>query len=274
MKKIRIGNDIVLRVEVTRLGQPEDFEGKTLLLTLRSAYEMKVMPFVRVGNVLTATWLGSQQTKTGTYTVTLREDCGEGSVFTVDCCDCFALVARSSQEDCLTGSQTITSSADISHAVGGDTTDIDLNVGVPSNGLSAYEIAVRNGFEGTESEWLSSLKGEAQVAMVLSFTGYVSGESLMDGKLESPDIVSFDETRGTFVAGRRNGAGTLTWYGDFDAYRSFTAADYGSEGEGRTPVAQRMYYDDENDVLCYHDGSTLRRMYEYMSESDIDNLLS
>jgi len=29
-----------------------------------------------------------------------------------------------------------------------------------SNGKSAYEIAVENGFEGTESEWLESLKGE------------------------------------------------------------------------------------------------------------------
>lgn len=28
------------------------------------------------------------------------------------------------------------------------------------DGESAYEIAVRNGFEGTEQEWLESLKGE------------------------------------------------------------------------------------------------------------------
>ena len=28
------------------------------------------------------------------------------------------------------------------------------------NGLSAYEIAVKNGFEGTEQEWLESLHGE------------------------------------------------------------------------------------------------------------------
>lgn len=27
-------------------------------------------------------------------------------------------------------------------------------------GLSAYEIAVKNGFEGTEEEWLASLKGK------------------------------------------------------------------------------------------------------------------
>lgn len=28
------------------------------------------------------------------------------------------------------------------------------------NGASAYEVAVQNGFEGTEEEWLKSLKGE------------------------------------------------------------------------------------------------------------------
>jgi hypothetical protein len=28
------------------------------------------------------------------------------------------------------------------------------------NGLSAYEIAVKNGFKGTEQEWLDSLQGE------------------------------------------------------------------------------------------------------------------
>ncbi len=26
-------------------------------------------------------------------------------------------------------------------------------------GLSAYEVAVKNGYEGTEQEWLASLKG-------------------------------------------------------------------------------------------------------------------
>ena len=32
-----------------------------------------------------------------------------------------------------------------------------------ADGLSAYEIAVKNGFEGTEEEWLESLKGETPV---------------------------------------------------------------------------------------------------------------
>lgn len=35
--------------------------------------------------------------------------------------------------------------------------------GGSGNGLSAYEIAVKNGFKGTESEWLESLKGKTPV---------------------------------------------------------------------------------------------------------------
>ena len=30
-------------------------------------------------------------------------------------------------------------------------------------GLSAYEVAVKNGFEGTEKEWLASLKGGGEI---------------------------------------------------------------------------------------------------------------
>lgn len=38
--------------------------------------------------------------------------------------------------------------------------DIGTGGGVGKDGLSAYEVAVKNGFEGTEAEWLNSLKGE------------------------------------------------------------------------------------------------------------------
>lgn len=38
-------------------------------------------------------------------------------------------------------------------------TILELNINpIPINGLSAYEIAVNNGFIGTELEWLDSLK--------------------------------------------------------------------------------------------------------------------
>lgn len=40
-------------------------------------------------------------------------------------------------------------------------------------GLSAYEIAVNNGFKGTESEWLESLKSEAAAAATAAVREYV-----------------------------------------------------------------------------------------------------
>jgi len=45
-------------------------------------------------------------------------------------------------------------------------------------GYSAYEIAVQNGFEGTEAEWLQSLKGlDGQ-------TSSVNGVSQFEGNIE------------------------------------------------------------------------------------------
>ena len=38
--------------------------------------------------------------------------------------------------------------------------DLQIVVNSGDGGLSAYEVAVKNGFEGTEQEWLASLKGE------------------------------------------------------------------------------------------------------------------
>ena len=40
----------------------------------------------------------------------------------------------------------------------------------PANGKSAYEIAVENGFEGTEAEWLESLKGAAGQTPTISIS--------------------------------------------------------------------------------------------------------
>jgi hypothetical protein len=50
---------------------------------------------------------------------------------------------------------------------------------IGGDGLSAYEIALKNGFEGTEEEWLESLKGE---------DGYtpVKGVDYFDGKDGAP----------------------------------------------------------------------------------------
>lgn len=272
MKKIRIGNDIILRIAVTRLSEAEDFTGKTLRLTLHCAFETLELPFTVIGNKLTAAWLGTEQKRTGAYTVTLTEDYGDGSRNTVDKCCAFALVPRSCDEVCgQTGTQYIDHTLDVGDA----TADIDLDISAPANGLSAYDIAVVNGFTGTEAEWLASLKGEAQVAMVLSFAGYAENPTLSQDKCDAPDIVLFDEERLTFIAAKRNDAGSLTYYADFDTYASFAAKDYGSQtAYGRLPVAQRMYYDTDSDTLTLWDGQRLRRMYEAYSEEEIRDMVN
>ena len=49
-------------------------------------------------------------------------------------------------------------------------------------GKSAYEIAVENGFQGTEQEWLESLKGETP-----NLASYYSEENLI--ALTSEEII-------------------------------------------------------------------------------------
>ena len=65
-----------------------------------------------------------------------------------------------------------------------------------TNGLSAYEIAVKNGFKGTEEEWLESLQGETPVKGVDYWTeedkaeiqGYIDEKT---GSIEK-DLDTFD----------------------------------------------------------------------------------
>ena len=47
---------------------------------------------------------------------------------------------------------------------------------IGENGLSAYEIAVQNGFEGTEQEWLDSFYNETTVEQTTN-NYYVEGQT-------------------------------------------------------------------------------------------------
>ena len=66
-------------------------------------------------------------------------------------------------------------------------------------GKSAYEIAVDNGFVGTETEWLASLKGE-QGTNGATFTPYVSSSGELswtnDGDKENPATVNIKGVKG------------------------------------------------------------------------------
>lgn len=138
MKKIRIGNDITIKATVTRLGEAEDLTDKQITLTLHSPYESRQLEYEQDGNVLTAAWPGTEQEKTGTYTLTLRLDSGDGSRNTVDCEDFLCLVARTSQAG-LTGAQTVGAPLDAGAGSEGVSEDLDLAADVSTCDFAAYE---------------------------------------------------------------------------------------------------------------------------------------
>ena len=75
----------------------------------------------------------------------------------------------------------------------------ELGGGSGTAGKSAYEIAVDNGFVGTETEWLESLKG-AEGTNGATFTPYVSSSGELswtnDGDKENPATVNIKGVKG------------------------------------------------------------------------------
>lgn len=152
MKKIRIGNDIVIKWRITVNGEEVNLEGLDLSLYISTTYQpRKAIAFTVAGNEITATFKGSEQKVTGVYRLTLYRNEGETAQSILDACDAFELVSCS----CLT----------VDAAFGGAEVELpiaDLGVGIP--GLSAYEIAVSEGFVGTQAEWLASLSAASEAA--------------------------------------------------------------------------------------------------------------
>ncbi len=95
MKDIRIGNDIHIRWRIMRSGEPEDFTGKELAVTLADSMgrEAYIEWSVADGNI-EVTFRGRQQVYTGTYTLTLTENRGQDGMVTVDRQKVFRLVPK------------------------------------------------------------------------------------------------------------------------------------------------------------------------------------
>lgn len=107
------------------------------------------------------------------------------------------------------------------------------------NGLSAYEIAVANGFEGTEEEWLESLHGN-------------DGEDGRDGVIWT-DLGEFDDVYAAMDDVMEDGNYRMS-DGEFvfsltveRVKENYLGQSYWSEEEGRGLVYFRSgwYYDDE-----------------------------
>lgn len=97
MKKIRIGNDIL--VKLTSQSE-QSLEGRNLMVimsTIRGPF--RVDDFTVQGNLLSFTYPGAEQRILGVYTITVIENNGEPAMRTTDICEAFCLVPRS----CMTG---------------------------------------------------------------------------------------------------------------------------------------------------------------------------
>lgn len=81
--------------------------------------------------------------------------------------------------------------------------------GTGENGLSAYEIAKNNGFEGTEAEWLESLKGShAAVEDVLDAIPTVTDVTVTeaeDGSVTMVSTLSDGSTETIVISADENG---------------------------------------------------------------------
>lgn len=150
MKKIRIGKDIQVKWTILTNGKSEDLSGRDLTLFLFDPLKYsRQIPFEVSANVISFTVRGTEQRRSGVYSLSLWENYGGIGQSVVDCCEAFQLVSVTCQE-----------SPDVSPLSPVELTMPTANIEVAIPGLSAYEVAVKNGFVGTEQEWLASLKGE------------------------------------------------------------------------------------------------------------------
>lgn len=151
MKRIRIGNDINIEWSVKRYGQPENFYGRNLILKMVDPNNREhAMEFTTEGNVIRTTFLGMNQELCGSYALVLVENSMEVGMTTIDKTVAFILVPHSYMESGVDPDGITTTS---------DNVNIETEITLPADGLSAYEIAVKNGYEGSEQEWLQSLVG-------------------------------------------------------------------------------------------------------------------
>lgn len=173
MKSIRIGNDIIVRWFIYKNGQPADLAAVAkhlaVILSCRGE-ERRINDYVIDGNCIIFTYYGRDQKKSGAYRLTYIENEGLENMHTDDSCDAFILVDSSQKAGGSCGCSNIQV----------ETIEISSHLSAPSDGLSAYEIALKNGFVGTVEEWLESLRGP-------------EGPQGSQGEPFNPDVASEEE---------------------------------------------------------------------------------
>lgn len=93
MDKIRIGNELIVNWNITRIGKPEDLESKKLKLFLRTGFDkMEISEYIVKDSVISFNFYGKDQVHTGIYVCVLVENGGELGMTTIDSSPAFELV--------------------------------------------------------------------------------------------------------------------------------------------------------------------------------------
>lgn len=171
MYKVRYGNDIPISWSITRNDEPEDFSRvRSLRLCMIGTREVReVTDYIIDGNVLRWVFYGKDQKGPCTYRFTLIENEGERNMYTIDACDALRLTPTTCAADDCDGPFVLCIHSNLNDK-GAVCSSV---IKIPANGLSAYEIALRNGFRGTEQEWLDYLASGIQYVPVVLSGDYV-----------------------------------------------------------------------------------------------------
>ena len=144
MEKIRIGNDIAISWRVERLGKGMNLTSSLLFWILPSGKRCPIHDVIKEDSTLKFCLSAEEQAVygLGVYGLLLVGRYGDKTKWTIDSCEALRLVSHSCYESV---------KEDVKHV------ELTNNLQIPANGLSAYEMAVLHGFEGTEEEWLKSI---------------------------------------------------------------------------------------------------------------------
>lgn len=153
-RKIRTGKDFRLVWAILTNTEDIPLAGRDLRLDLIDPLgKVITLPIEIEGNKVISTVRGKDFLRLGVYRLTLWENYGQNAQTAVDCCKAFRLVSTTCQEGGEDPEGLDTETIDLG------TSDMQVSF-KGDKGDSAYEIAVKKGFQGTEEEWLASLKGD------------------------------------------------------------------------------------------------------------------
>lgn len=149
MRKIRIGNDIKVIWKITvNEGTTKLSELEDTVLELRDFFGRRQrMDFTIEDESVVLVWRGTEQRRTGRYTLTFWANFGGEGQAVVDCCDFVELVSRSCHGGRGCPDMNVSEEVELSG---------ELALGV--QGKSAYRSWLDNGNEGSEKDFLEWLR--------------------------------------------------------------------------------------------------------------------